>query len=91
MTRSCHICAEFHKPDQAHLIKVTQPLGRLNVDFNGPLVSYNNNRYFLTVIEEYSRFPFIFSCANMTTAMVIKCFCGLFAIFGMPAYIHSDR
>ena len=95
MIRSCHICAEckpqFHKPDPAHLIKATQPFERLNVDFKGPLASNNNNRYFLTVMDEYPRFPFIFPCANLTTAMVIKCFCGLFSMFGMPAYIHSDR
>ena len=88
MIRSCHVCAEckprFHKPDPAHF-------ERLNVDFKGPLASNNNNRYFLTVIDEYSRFPFIFPCANMTTTTVIKCFCGLFSMFGMPAYIHSDR
>ena len=69
----------------------TQPFEQLNVDFKGPLVSNNNNRYFLTVIDEYLRFPFIFPCANTTTATVIKCFCGLFSMFGMPAYIHSDR
>ena len=67
MIRSCHICAEckprFHKPNPAHLIKATQPFERLNFDFEGPLVSNNNNQYFLTVIEEYSRFPFIFPCA----------------------------
>ena len=43
------------------------------------------------MIDEYSRFSFILSCANMTTTMVIKCFCGLFSMFGMLAYIHSDR
>ena len=95
MIRSCHICAEFkpwfHKPDPAHLIKATQPFQRLNFVFKGPLASYNNNRYLLKVIVEYSRFPFFFSCANMTIAMVIKCFCGLFSKFGMPAYIHSER
>ena len=52
----------------------------------------------LAVIDGYSRFPFIFPCANMTTACasmttatVTKCFCGLFSMFGMPAYIHSER
>ena len=81
--RSCHICAEskpwFHKPDPAHLIKATQHFEQLNFDFKCPFVSYNNNLYLLKVIEEYSRFPFLFSCANMTTATVIKCFCGLFS------------
>ena len=27
----------------------------------------------------------------MTAATVIKCFCSLFSIFGMPSYVHSDR
>ena len=92
MIRSCHICAEckpwFHKPDPAHLVKATQHFKQLNFNFKGPLVSYSNNRYLLKVKKEYSRFPFLFSCANMITATVIKCFCGLFSWFGMPAYIH---
>ena len=94
MIRSCHICAEFkpwfHKPDPAHLIKATQQFEQLNFDFKGPLVGYNNNRYLLNVIEEYSRFTFLFSCSNMTTATVIKYFRGHFFLFGMPAYIHSN-
>ena len=81
MIRSCHICAEckswFHKPDPAHLIKANPHFEQLNFNFKGPLVSYNSNRYVLKVIEVYSRFPFLFSFANMTTATVIKYFCGL--------------
>ena len=83
MIRSCHICAEckpwFHKPDPAHLIRTTQYFEQLNFAFKGPLEGYNNNRYVLKLIEEYSRFHFLFSCVNMTTTMVIKCFCGLFS------------
>lgn len=45
----------------------------------------------LTIIDEYSRFPFVFPCADMTSSTIIKCLCQLFAIFGMPAYIHSDQ
>lgn len=95
MTASCKVCAEckprFFKPEQAHLIKATQPFERLNIDFKGPLPSTDKNQYFLTVIDEYSRFPFVFPCTDMTSATVISCLCQLFAIFGMPAYIHSDR
>ena len=36
-TRSCSISAEckpqFYRPDQAYLIKATQPFERINVDF----------------------------------------------------------
>ena len=95
MTSSCPICAEckpqYAKPRQAQLIKATQPFERLNLDFKGPLPTVSRNRYMLTIVDEYSRFPFVFPCTDITSATVINCLCQLFAIFGMPAYIHSDR
>ncbi|GAB1598560.1 hypothetical protein Ahia01_000133100, partial [Argonauta hians] len=91
----CPVCARwkprFHTPDAAKLIKATQPMERLSMDFKGPLPSSSKNRYMLVVIDEYSRFPFAFACPNMTTGVVIKCLNQLFAIFGMPSYIHTDR
>ena len=96
MTRACQVCAEhkpqFYSPVQAHLIKATQPFKRLNnIDFKGPLKSNNQNTYFLNIIDEYSRFPFVFPCKDVTTQSVIQCLCQLFSLFRMPAYIHSDR
>ena len=95
MTKACRVCAEykpqFHKPVQAHLIKATQPFERLNIDFKGPLKSNNQNIFFLNIIDEYSRFPFVYPCKDVSTRSVIQCLCQLFSIFGMPAYIHSDR
>lgn len=93
---SCSPCAElkprfFRPPEGHHLIKATQPFERLSVDFKGPIVSSSKNRYVLTVVDEYSRFPFAFPCADMTVATVIKCLSTLFSVFGMPSYIHSDR
>jgi RNase H-like domain found in reverse transcriptase/Integrase core domain/Reverse transcriptase (RNA-dependent DNA polymerase)/Aspartyl protease len=95
MISRCQICAEckprYCKPIQSHLIKATQPFERLNIDFKGPLPTCNKNEYFLMIVDEYSRFPFVFPCPDMTTTTVIDCLCQLFALFGMPAYIHSDR
>ena len=95
MTNSCPICCEckprYHRPDKSHLIKATQPFERLNIDFKGPLPSNNKNVYFLNVIDEYSRFPFVFPCPDMTAGTVIKCLTLLFTVFGMPAFVHSDR
>ena len=45
----------------------------------------------LTIIEEFSRFPFVFPRTNIDSITVIDCFSQLFGIFGMPAYIHPDR
>ena len=87
-------CAElkpnFFKPVKSHLIKATHPLERLNLDFKGPLPSKSGNTYILT-IDEYSRYPFTFDSSNIDTSTVITCLDQLFAIFGMPNYIHSDR
>ncbi|XP_068240950.1 uncharacterized protein [Palaemon carinicauda] len=55
------------------LIKATQPFERLNLDFKGPVPSQCGNKYILTVVDEFSRFPFVFPCADMTTRTVIIC------------------
>ena len=94
ITNACRICCEckprYHRPAKSHLIKATQPFERLNIDFKGPLPSNNKNVYFLKVIDEYSRFPFVFPCPYMNTSTVIKCLSLLFTLFGMPAFVHSD-
>ncbi|XP_055867406.1 uncharacterized protein LOC106072363 [Biomphalaria glabrata] len=45
----------------------------------------------LTIIKECSRFPFAFACPDMTSSTVVKCLNELFALFGLPAYVHIDR
>lgn len=65
---------------------------RLNIDFKGPLpTSQKGNRYLLTIIDEYSRFPFAYPCRDMSSGTVTQCFNHLFSIFGMPDMIHNDR
>lgn len=77
VTSSCKVCAEckpqFHQPDAVNLIKATQPF-----DFKGPLPSTNRNKYFLNIIDEFSRFPFVFPYPDMTTSTVINCLSQLF-------------
>lgn len=95
ITSGCSTCAEFkpryYKPVRIHLIKATQSYERIKIDFKGPLPSSNGNHYFLNVVVEYSRFPFVFPCPDVSTSTVIKCLTALFAVFGNPAYVHSDR
>lgn len=64
---------------------------RLSIDFKGPLPTSTNNPYLLTVIDEYSRFPFAFACPNMSSSTVIKCLDQLFTLCGTPGFVHSDR
>ncbi|XP_067125073.1 uncharacterized protein [Centruroides vittatus] len=94
LTASCPTCAElkpkFLAPSN-YLIKAMSSFERLDIDFKGPLPSKSRNRYHLTIIDEYSRFPFVFPCPDVSSSTVIKCLHKLFAIFGAPSYIHSDR
>ena len=78
------------KLPSAQLVKATQPFERLSVDFKGPLPSSTTSRYLLTIVDEYPRLPFAFPCASVDSKTVIAYFNQLFALFGMPAYIHSD-
>ena len=94
LIENCPTCAKikprFIKP-YAKLIKATSSFERLNMDFKGPLPSNTQNKYLLTIIDEFSRFPFAFPCKDMSSTTVIKCLQELFSIFGTPLYIHSDR
>ena len=91
----CKVCAEvkprFYRPLNSPLIQATRPWQRLNMDFKGPLPSSGLNKYFLTVVDEYSRYPFAFPCKDMTGSTIILCLTQIFTLFGMPEYVHSDR
>ena len=95
MTNVCPICCEckpkFSRPEETHLIKSRQPFERMNIDFKGPLPTTNKNRYFLNIIDEFSRLPFVFPFPDVSRTTVVKCVTTLFSLFGMPVYVHSDR
>ena len=95
VTASCPVCAEmkprFYQKPNASLIHATAPFERLNVDFKGPIPSATRNKYFLTVVDEFSRFPFAVPCTDTSASSVIKALSLIFSIFGMPAFIHTDQ
>ena len=95
MTSQCRECAlvkpRFYQPPNVNLIKATQPFERISVDFKGPLPSNTRNRYMLTIVDEYSRFPFAFPIKSVNSKTVIECLHWFFSMFGAPAYVHSDR
>ena len=93
--KECKTCSQikpqFFKPEKDTLIKATQPMERLNLDFKGPLPSTSRNRYFLCIIDEFSRYPFCFPCSHISAGVVISCLDTLFSLFGTCNFIHSDR
>ena len=91
----CQICARvkplFYRPENPPLIKATQALERLAIDFKGPLPSVSQNKYLLTVVDEYSRYPWAFPCKEMTAKTIIDCLDEIFCWCGHAGYIHSDN
>jgi len=91
MTSQCEefqqIKPHFVPSNDARLPKATQVFERPNLDFKGPLPSTSSNKYFLTVVDEYSRFPFAFPCSDMTAKTVIQCLTQLFDFWNV--LVHS--
>ncbi|GFW69689.1 retrovirus-related Pol polyprotein from transposon opus [Trichonephila clavipes] len=94
VTNSCLICNEL-KPrfvkNVGTLVKATALFERLNLEFKGPLPSVSRNHYILTIVDEFSRFPFAIPCSDISAKTVILHLKNIFSIFGMPSFIHSDR
>ncbi|XP_054266993.1 uncharacterized protein LOC128989150 [Macrosteles quadrilineatus] len=95
MTASCSVCAEvkprFYQKTPSTLIHAMAPFERLNIDFKGPIPSVTRNKYILTVVDEFSRYPFAIPCSDTSASSVIKALTSIFTIFGMPAFVHSDQ
>ena len=83
VTSECTTCAKikpqfFNSPNNI-LIHSTAPFQRLSVDYKGPiLISSSGCCYILTVVDEYSRFPFAFSCPDCSSQTVIQCLITIF-------------
>ena len=95
VVKGCNICAEikpqFLSRGNDSLVKATQPMERLSLDFKGPLPSVTTNKYLLIMIDEYSRFPFVFAYKDACSSTVIRCLDTLFSLCGTPTYIHSNN
>ena len=79
----------FFNPAPQSLVKATRPWERLSVDFKGPV--RGSKPYFLIIMDEYSRYPFVFPCSSTSTATVMDSLKFSFRLFGFPSYLHSDR
>ena len=74
---SCEVCtkmkAKFYHPKENTLIKATQPMEYLNLNFKSPISLFNSKNYLLIVVDEFLHFPFTFPCKNTALSNVIKC------------------
>jgi len=92
---NCKACKElkprFFNPPPSPLITATRAWDRISMDFIGPLPSTSSTRFILVFVDEYSRYPFAFPCSKIDAGVVIGHLLTLFALFGTPSSVHSDR
>ena len=93
---NCKICLaskpRFHSPPKVPLVTSKTPWERLSIDFVGPKpTTKSGNTCFLTIVDEFSRFPFAIPMKDSKTEKVIDALTKLFTLFGPPASVHSDR
>ena len=94
--KACTDCSEvkvkFLKPkDNFNLIKATKLFKRISLAFKGPLPTISGNKCILVIIDEYSRFPFVYAYKNLKASTIIEKLTDLFCIFGLPSYEHTDQ
>jgi len=59
------------KPNLGKLIRATQPFERIALGFKGPLPKSktSKNRYILTIVDEFSPFPWAFACKDTASSI----------------------
>ena len=90
MARSCNRCSIANKHSTQLKLAwnfTSKPWSRLHIDYCGPI----DNKYFLIIVDSYTKFMDVYSTSNMTSSTTIellrKCFCN----FGIPDSIVSDN
>lgn len=95
--RSCNDCqrSKIHRHTSAALNEFDLPKSRfrhVHIDLVGPLPICNGNRYLLTMIDRYSRWPEAVPLPDMQAETVAKAFCECWvARFGVPETITTDQ
>ncbi|XP_014780845.1 uncharacterized protein LOC106876699 [Octopus bimaculoides] len=85
---NCSICQEV-KP-QTKLSQHNSDHASIRENFK-VLIPSEKHPYPLTIVDEYSQFPFGYPVSDTSAQTAIRCFTDLFSVFVMSGYVHSDR
>lgn len=87
---SCTQCLENrHMPPKTshEWITPTRPWSRIHLDFAGPF----HSKYFLIMVDAYSRWPELFVVNNTTSATVIRLLRSAFSTHGLCEIVVTDN
>lgn len=90
LVSGCTKCLENrHMPvkTKCEWITPTNAWSRINIDFAGPF----QGKYFLILVDAYSRWPEVIVVNNMTSATVVRHLRNVFAIHGLCETLVSDN
>lgn len=93
--RQCQSCIRFsgenrHAPLQSTVEQVNSPWQRVAIDITGPSERLKGATY-LSVIDYYSRFPFLHRLHSTSSHEIIEALTHLFSLFGTPFELVSDN
>ena len=94
--KNCQVCktvksGKGHKAPLKPLV-VTRPLEIVSMDVVGPLpVSDLGNKYIITMMDLFSRWPAAYPVNDMSAETVIRCLKDWGGAFGFPETILTDR
>ena len=74
----CDSNQDFLTPHRNVLLRATWPWERLSVDFKGPV--RGSKPYLLIIVDEYSRYPFVFPCSSTSSTTVMDSLNNLFCL-----------
>ena len=96
--QSCDICqrtipkGKIVKAPLGKMPRIDEPFRRVTTDFIGPLkpVTYNKNRYILTLVDYVTRYPEAVPLASIDTETVAEALVSIFSRVGIPNEVLTD-